>query len=1288
MAETILRWPSLKYNARLNNRIRDFYKQFYAASSFNRHEDLGKNQRGGTCIFSVQDTTHRTTTSGIDPTGLGRWSWIQVSGRNGLHIRIISAYRPCRVTNSTGLTTNWDQQLRYFRKNNQRDDPLYHFDHDLFQEIDEWLENGTRILLCIDANEDVTSGPFITRATQSGLFNVHSTLHDNPLPPTHNRGSKPISAMLASYGLTPSRCGILENGQGIEGDHRNMFVDFPQDNFLGDEIYKVPPPTQRRLQLYDSRIVDRFNTAVLSHLTQNNIHNITMQMLQQSTFPPPDKMQDKMDKLDDQIGRAIAHGEKVCRKLRNGDIPFSAEYVRLNKHRRFWKLLLLRRYGRRISYTTIRRLAKSTGNRDYHIIDTTEAKFRLKRARINFYAFVKNNAKSEREIFIERLAAANAAKNNLKKGSVLRRILHEEDQRIQNRKMSGTFKKTKMQRLDSVEVFHNGEWVEVTQPTNLTEAIRQENNRKYSSTNNTPLMEKSYHESLGYLGELVGANDVLNGTYAFPPHADRYERDMLQYLARTEGAQDLPVLVTDEEYQTAWRVVKEKRSSSLSGRHFGVYKAVTNHPDLLPIFTAAYNIPFVNGLAYNRWSNFLNVMTFKEEGVRKVDRLRTLVLGEGDWNMGGRIHVNRRMFRQAEKLGEIPPEHFGGRRGYKAIDAVISKRLVLDNIRLSKRPAAVISTDAANCYDRMVHSFVSLSARRLGLALSVILALLRPLQESRHFIRTAYGDSSTYYGGQRDVPYQGTGQGNSSSSPFWTIVSSIMIKFMKDTTVCASFTTSLTLTCFILTMVMYVNDNDIFVTSSSTYPEADIIAKAQRVVTIWKKTLNVTGGVVRPIKYSWVFIQFKWIDNEVQYMTSNDLPGTIHLEDDDGTMVALQRTEPDVGVKSLGVITTTNGSEQKQLERMHGFITQWTVAMNAGRLPHSLNFQAMTTRINRILSYHLPATSLTETQCKGLESALYRTTLPRCGISEKLPLAIRYATPRYLGLGIPRFLQHQGLSHLREFVKHNHGSTIFAQQLQTSLELIQTIIGTQSWCFSYPSTHYAKLVDTCWTRTLWEFTSSHNIEIQSKHTRIETPRHQDSFLMEDFVASGVTHDTLKRLNACRLYLQVITVSDICDAAGRMILEESLHGRLTRDRVSSFKWPIQPRPSQRAWKAWRDTLHRLYTRDASVRLRTTLGPWVAHSHQKWIWFFDKVNGIVYRRDGNTYTRYTKDLSMRLPTRTAGTWFKKFNMARIVEKKYVCLCTVTRQTGNHILMTSYYAESINPLRPTTYTYPRGS
>ena len=81
--------------------------------------------------------------------------------------------------------------------------------------------------------------------------------------------------------------------------------------------------------------------------------------------------------------------------------------------------------------------------------------------------------------------------------------------------------------------------------------------------------------------------------------------------------------------------------------------------------------------------------------------------------MGGRLHINRNMLNGAEKLKLIPTEHYGGRKGYKATDAVLNKRLALDNIRLAKKPAAIISTDAANCYDRMVHSFISLSIQRL-----------------------------------------------------------------------------------------------------------------------------------------------------------------------------------------------------------------------------------------------------------------------------------------------------------------------------------------------------------------------------------------------------------------------------------------------------------------------------------------------------------------------------------------------------------------------------------------------
>ena len=110
----------------------------------------------------------------------------------------------------------------------------------------------------------------------------------------------------------------------------------------------------------------------------------------------------------------------------------------------------------------------------------------------------------------------------------------------------------------------------------------------------------------------------------------------------------------------AWVRVKENKSSSVSGWHYGTYNAITRDPSLLQVFTNALNIEFLSGLPYERWGKFLNVMTLKEPGNQNVEKLRSLVLGEADWNLGFRIHINRRMLHNADSYNEIPPEHYGG----------------------------------------------------------------------------------------------------------------------------------------------------------------------------------------------------------------------------------------------------------------------------------------------------------------------------------------------------------------------------------------------------------------------------------------------------------------------------------------------------------------------------------------------------------------------------------------------------------------------------------------------------
>jgi len=93
----------------------------------------------------------------------------------------------------------------------------------------------------------------------------------------------------------------------------------------------------------------------------------------------------------------------------------------------------------------------------------------------------------------------------------------------------------------------------------------------------------------------------------------------------------------------------------------------------------------------------------------------------------------------------LPSEHYGGRKGKKAIDGALTKRLIMDNSRMMCKPMVIVSTDAANCYDRMAHKFIAMACMQWGVPTKVIRALLEPLHQARHFTRTAYGDSDVFF---------------------------------------------------------------------------------------------------------------------------------------------------------------------------------------------------------------------------------------------------------------------------------------------------------------------------------------------------------------------------------------------------------------------------------------------------------------------------------------------------------------------------------------------------------------
>jgi len=1244
LAETNVNWSLLKNSCSLYSRVKENWRNFRTVTSHNVTEQMGKCQRGGTCMYVVGQTAYRVHSTGKDRRGLGRWSWIQVQGKDKHYTRVYTAYRTGQKPTSSKLTTTYDQQMRYIRKKKMNTQPRTLFDSDIIKEFKKIIKDGIQIVLMIDANEDIGNGKFTSMLREISLKNVFETLQILPMPPTHHSGSRPISTIYASTSLQVKSAGILQKGIGIQGDHRNIFVDFTQTSFIGAPLFKVESPPIKKLQLQDSRIYNRFLKHLIKHIHSTNLHEKAKSLIQTCTSTQVKDVDRKMETIDEQLGRGISSGIKNCRKKRMGQIPFSGMLRDLWKERRLWLLVYKRRVGQKISNRTIRRLAKArdiTNPLSYHILDIKE---RLKNAELRYRQFVPH-AKTEREKFFEELAIANATEGNTSKEKLLKRIMNTESAREQGRIMRRFFpKNTIMKQVDRVKFQTNGIEYEVHQPNDIIDAIQKETKRKYSSTSETPLMRPDVHELLGNYAETPFARGMQNGNVPYPTDFSRWTKSMLDKVKIDHNIpQQLPIM-TKEEVRSVWQATKEQKASSLSGRYNAVYKCMSKHPFLLELLTNTMNIPFVSGRPYDRWHKFLDIMSFKKRNNIQVDALRTIIISEADWNASGKIFVTRRMMRQAEALHLLPKEHIGGRKGKKATDGALTKRLIMENAIALKRPMAIISTDAANCYDRMIHKFIALSCRKWGVPIQVIKPLLQPLQRARHFTRTAFGDSNTYFEGTN---LQGAGQGNTGAAPFWTSVSTHMIEIMKDHLYHAKFTSPLTKKEIILSLIAFVDDTELFLTSENDDIQ-ELIDKATQAINVWRETLHVTGGVMRPEKCAWTLMAYSPKGKSTKLLQEADTPGELYIPNQDGDLEKISRYEGTDAREYLGVKQTTTGNDKAQIRKLEEKIDAWNLNMSKSTMFPIYNLQATSSRINRTIAYPLPTMTMTPQSALTLSNRLYSKVLPKCGITSKFPITHRYLSQRFQGLNLPNLYSTQEISKIKELLNFGYTNTTCWDQMKLGLEHLQLRLGSQDIIYSLPFSRLEHLIPNSWFKTQWKFINHQNLKIKGWTAQIPPLRENDQHLMIKFVEKGVPKEDLQTLNKCRYYLQVNTLAEVSTGDGLRIKLSILDGHRPIDRISPYKWQTTQKPTVRDWKVWSQYLKSTFSMNPDSRiLRHPMGKWEAHILEASRWFYHKDANRIFQRIPNStlFKKYEYTLDIRTSPRSRIVWYKSRSILRL-------------------------------------------
>jgi len=274
-----INWDLIPAEDQWRDRTRNIMPIHTAYFGYNKTEpkpSQEKVQWGGTGIFAMQRTIPKIIDNDVDPSGLGRWTWIKLQGKQGHHVRIISAYRPCTASKQSAGNTVYEQHKRHFIRSGTPDrEPRQAFLEDIAIEIKTWQTEGDHIILCMDANDDVRKGAiYETFVDELHLQEAILTKHHSFSPPAtcnKNTNREPIDAIFISPTLQVTGAGYGPFDVDFHSDHRFLWVDVQIRSMFGQPIPQIYHSNAQRFTAKDPRRRKKYNKLAEKYFEEKGI---------------------------------------------------------------------------------------------------------------------------------------------------------------------------------------------------------------------------------------------------------------------------------------------------------------------------------------------------------------------------------------------------------------------------------------------------------------------------------------------------------------------------------------------------------------------------------------------------------------------------------------------------------------------------------------------------------------------------------------------------------------------------------------------------------------------------------------------------------------------------------------------------------------------------------------------------------------------------------------------------------------------------------------------------------
>ena len=517
----------------------------------------------------------------------------------------------------------------------------------------------------------------------------------------------------------------------------------------------MPPPMLRKTTSKIPSVAESFRkileTQVKRYKLTERIDKVYNDILVGEQWT--DKTAKEYEAIEERMQRAVKHADKTCRKVRRGKIPFSPlqkklmgavtvlRQIRLcfvlnkgksNRPRTKYIKRLSKKYGYtgQLSFDTLKDI-------DIALVNATKeyGEFNIRSSDCR-WDYINNIARELDEI-------DRKGRQHHFKVLQQRELTKEYFRRI--KKSEGEATKGGVDRIQFED--EGGEARIIFDKTAIEQEIMCVNESKLLQANDTPLRSSELSILLGEQGDYEKWETILRKQVQLPSDVDEDVQMWYAYITQVEKHTAADFTWTTYEYIHSWKKMKEE-TSTLPGIQVAHIKCLDPDTDAANVMSKLALIPLMVGYSPKNWRNGIDSMIPKKVADLRPAKLRLILLLDARFNHNNKL-IGKKMMEYGEKHSLLAPEQYGSRKEKSSIDHSTNKRITMDIIRQSGTPAIYIANDAKSCYDRIILMVAYLTMRNFGVPSHVAISTVETILNMKHFVRTKYGDSENFYGGEK-----------------------------------------------------------------------------------------------------------------------------------------------------------------------------------------------------------------------------------------------------------------------------------------------------------------------------------------------------------------------------------------------------------------------------------------------------------------------------------------------------------------------------------------------------------